>query len=599
MQRFLWKEASGYWLLVVAVLSCSFGATVAEMVGLTAVVPLLDSIGHENGGLKSLPFGLQLTQALQGISLMGRLQLVALLIGLAGVLRGVLLFMSTYLIEVLQQNVFRGLRRRAFAKAISLDYQYFHRKQSTALFTVIEYYTQDIGNATGSMIYVAQSLLAFVVYLVCLCFISLPLTLAAAAFFVLFHFVVRRKLGRSLGLRGEKVFKALTHNNNVTHETLNGIRLVRAFSKEAFCIARNHESTEAYRDCYLRQQRVNQSLQPLLATVATTVIAVALLNSPWAFPLSPDSLIPLLVLFFMIVNRLLVPINAVVQHYAAVLRVRHAVETVCEFLKQETGCKQRDGILSFATMKEGIELKDVSFSYEGCSTPCLEEVCLFIPKGKTTAIVGPSGSGKSTLINLLFRFFDPTEGIIEVDGQSLRDFQIATWRGKIALVSQDAFFFDDTVTGNLRFAKEDATQEEIVEAAKLAHAHGFIEQLPQGYNTVVGERGVRLSGGQQQRLAIARAILRRPEILILDEATSHLDSLSEKEIQNALEGLRKHCTIIAIAHRLATVRAFDQIIVLEKGRVVDTGDHHTLVCKEGLYRRLAELQSEALCPVVP
>jgi subfamily B ATP-binding cassette protein MsbA len=236
----------------------------------------------------------------------------------------------------------------------------------------------------------------------------------------------------------------------------------------------------------------------------------------------------------------------------------------------------------------------VRFHYEPDEPPALDDVSLTIPAGRTTALVGPSGAGKSTLVKLLFRFYDPDEGTVTVDGRPLPELALGSWRDRIALVSQDVFLFNATVRENIAYGRPGATDAEVEEAARRADAHAFIRRLPQGYDTELGDRGVRLSGGQQQRITLARAIVRNPELLILDEATNALDSRSERLIQDALDLFGEGRTVVIIAHRFSTIEQADHIVVLEGGRVREEGDRESLLAHEGLFSELLALQRGAV-----
>jgi len=248
--------------------------------------------------------------------------------------------------------------------------------------------------------------------------------------------------------------------------------------------------------------------------------------------------------------------------------------------------RRHEGDREMDSFQESIAFKAVSFAYPN-REPLFKDVSLEFEKGKVTAIVGASGSGKTTIVNLILGLFEPTRGSITIDGMSLKEFKQESWLGKIGFVSQEPFTFHSTIADNIRFGRNGHSTESLVEAAKIANAHGFISELPQGYDTEVGERGMKLSGGQQQRLAIARAVLAGPEILVFDEATSSLDSISEKLVQEAIDKVSSNRTAIIIAHRLSTVRNADKIIVLAGGEMVEEGTHQELLSKNGHYARLA------------
>jgi len=273
----------------------------------------------------------------------------------------------------------------------------------------------------------------------------------------------------------------------------------------------------------------------------------------------------------------------------------NAMEKVEALLKEKATLTETmsSGHILFSRLKRGIEFKDVHFRHASQERETLAGVSLFIPCGETVAIVGTSGAGKSTLLDLLVRFYDPTAGSIRVDDCDLRDLDLVSWRRSIGLVSQDTFLFHDTVENNIRYGELRATTEDVINAALQAHAHRFISDLPGGYSTVVGDRGNMLSGGQRQRIALARAILRRPQLLILDEATNELDSESEEYIQQSIQKIRKTCTVVLVAHRLSTVEQAGRIYVIEHGMIVESGTHAELFKRGGRYEQFYQAQFKA------
>jgi len=264
-------------------------------------------------------------------------------------------------------------------------------------------------------------------------------------------------------------------------------------------------------------------------------------------------------------------------------------ERIFEFLDAPAEIRDRKGARPFTGVQVGIRYRDVHMEYRA-GEPVLRDVDFFVPAGTVVALVGPSGAGKTTIADLLARFHDPTAGAVEFDGTDIRDLRIASLRGGLGVVSQETVLFHDTVRANIAYGKDDAPQDQIEAAARTAHAHDFVMKLPDGYDTVVGERGTTLSGGQRQRIAIARAVLRDPPVLVLDEATSALDTESERAVQEAMEALLEGRTVFVIAHRLSTIRRADRIVVVDGGRIVQQGTHGELMAEGGLYRRLRELQ---------
>ncbi len=264
-------------------------------------------------------------------------------------------------------------------------------------------------------------------------------------------------------------------------------------------------------------------------------------------------------------------------------------ERIFEFLDTPIDIREPDGARPFPGLQEEISFDGVAFEYRA-GEAVLQDISFKVPRGTVVALVGPSGAGKTTLMDLLARFYEVTEGSISVDGTDIRDFSLRGLRSSMGIVSQETILFHDTIRANIAYGSPDATQEEVERAAKAAYAHDFIQRFPQGYDTVVGERGSELSGGQRQRLAIARAILRNPPILVFDEATSSLDTEAERLVQRAIEHLLEGRTVFVIAHRLSTVQRAEQILVLDQGRIVEKGTHQTLLSAGGLYHRLYELQ---------
>lgn len=297
-----------------------------------------------------------------------------------------------------------------------------------------------------------------------------------------------------------------------------------------------------------------------------------------------------LLLFLFLLMRLLSPVTSIAQARTSILGNIVALHETQAFLEEVEGRQQPNGSIKFEKLKDGIVLENISYAYEGGDEPTLNDLSTVIRKGEMVAVVGASGAGKSTLINLLTRLHDPSKGQVLVDGVDLREYDITSWRRRIGVVSQDIAIFNDTVANNIRFGLEGVGTDAIRNAAKLAIADDFIQEMEGGYDTILGDRGVRLSGGQQQRIAIARAVLSNPDVLIMDEGTSHLDSVTERAIQTAVEGLSQHRTVLVVAHRLSTIRRADRIIVMDKGRIVEHGSHDDLVASKGAYLNLLNHQ---------
>ena len=368
-------------------------------------------------------------------------------------------------------------------------------------------------------------------------------------------------------------------------EGVEGMRVIRAFGREQYEQERFERCSNRARRAFLRMHFLEEAVHPIHDFLA----AALLLLIVFATARSGADVSGLLVFAF-VLYRLQPRVKEFDASRLRLIALSPSVEEVRGLIGPAGKQYLTAGATVHQRLDRGIVFDRVSFSYDKADDPALTNASFTIPAGRTTALVGLSGGGKSTIIKLILRFEDPTDGTILLDGRPLPEFDLASWRSQLALVSQDVYLFNATVRENIAYGRLDAAQDEIVEAARKADAHDFIERLPAKYETVLGPRGVRLSGGQQQRISLARAIIRNPRVLILDEATNALDSISEQWIQDTLDKLREHRTVIMIAHRLSTIERADQIIVLDAGRVVERGTLSDLIKADGLFARLYELQ---------
>jgi ATP-binding cassette, subfamily B, bacterial MsbA len=506
------------------------------------------------------------------------------------VVKNVFFFARAYLVARAEQGVNRDLRNRVYDHLLELDLAFFGRVRMGQIVSRLTTEVEQLRTlVTSELSKMLSAFFEFGTAVWWMVFLSWQLTLTAfvvipGAMVIWGPFLKRLRRGdrRVVNLGGEV--------NAHIQETLAGIRLVKASSAEDRERARFHNLNADYFRSFLRTEKLRSLAAPmteLMAAVGTVAILWVGARQVVHGGLSGAEFVGFLGLSL----KLFAPVKNVAKFPATAQPGLVAAERVFEFLDAPVEIRDRPGALPFPGLVHEITFEDVCFAYRP-GEPVLEDVSFAVPRGTVVALVGPSGAGKSTLVDLLGRFFEVDHGRIAIDGVDVRDIRIADLRGRLGIVSQETVLFHDTVRANIAYGRPDATEGEIVVAARAANAHDFVALMPKGYDTVVGERGTELSGGQRQRIAIARAILRDPPILIFDEATSALDTESERLVQTAIERLLQGRTVFVIAHRLSTVQRADQILVVSGGRIVERGDHATLLAGEGLYRRLYELQFE-------
>jgi ATP-binding cassette, subfamily B, bacterial MsbA len=499
-------------------------------------------------------------------------------------------FLRNYLVAWIEQAVTRDLRNEVYGHLVELDLSFFGR---TRVGQIVSRLTHDVEQlrtlVTKELAKIISSVFELMAALLIMVLLSWELLLAALVVLPIIAAVwgpllrrVRRGDQSILNLAGEV--------NSHIQETLSGIRLVKASGAEVHERRRFGVLTWAYFKAFIRTERFRALSHPLTETMSALGTVVILWYGTRLVLAGGALTAEEFIVFLAFSMKLYSPVKYLGKLPAIIQPGLVASERVFEFLDAPVEVQDRDGPRHFETVREGIEFREVSFHYRA-GEPVLEGVSFLAPAGTVTALVGPSGAGKTTLMDLLGRFYDPTGGEILLDGVPAREYAMASLRQGLGIVSQETVLFHDTVRANIAYGLErEVTDQELEAAARAAHAHPFIERLPKGYDTVVGERGTQLSGGQRQRIAIARAILRDPPILILDEATSALDSESERLVQDAVERLLEGRTVFVIAHRLSTIQRADRILVMEEGRVVQEGTHASLLAEGGLYRHLHDLQ---------
>lgn len=515
-------------------------------------------------------------------------RLLAVLIG-GLVLRNVMAYSTIQLQVAVQEGLVRDLRSALFEHLLKLDLGYFQRtRQGQVISTLTTEVDQVKGAVTAALARLFENIVLIVTILVLLTQISgrlTLLTLTAAPILVLGLRLVLVRLRRHSRARTED--RAVI--TSMVAEQVGAIKLIRAYGEEERQSAKLLAQLTRYRKKVLRTQRYSSLTGPMSEIFGGLLVILIIAAATQPAIVGGVRLAPEAVIAFLIASlKLMSPIKGIAQYPAVMAVALASAERVYAALDEPVSDVDRPGAVP-AVFTRDIVFDRVCFRY-GTDVPVLNDVSFRVAKGEVLAIVGPSGAGKSTLVDLLPRFYEPYAGAIYLDGVPLDTIQRKSLRALLGVVSQDTVLLNDTVHANIAFGSPDATRAQVEAAARAANAAEFIAGLPKGYDTVLGERGTRLSGGQRQRISIARALLRDPPILILDEATSSLDTESERLVQEAIDRLMRDRTVLVIAHRLATIRHADQILVLHEGRVVEHGAHAALIQRDGLYRRLHDLQ---------
>lgn len=500
-------------------------------------------------------------------------------------------FASSAVMIPLRTGVVRDIRVALYRKVVDLPLSFFSEERKGDIIARMSGDVSEVENSvTSSLDMLLKNPILIVVYFSMLLFLSWQLTI--------FTILVLPVMGWFMGIVGRRLKRQSldaqskwSNTMSQMEETLGGLRIIKAFVAEKKMSDRFLDSSNQYRDA-INKVATRQTMAHPMSEFLGTILIVIVLWFGGNLILSNESSIdaPGFMVYMAMLYSLINPLKEFSKAGYNIPKGLASMERIDKILQAENTIVEKESALKISKLDSEIVFKDLDFTYDG-SRKVLKDINLTVKKGNTIALVGQSGSGKSTLVDLLPRYHDVTDGSISIDGVDIRDLSLPSLRSIIGNVNQEAILFNDTFFNNIAFGVDNATMEEVIEAAKIANAHDFIMESELGYSTNIGDRGGKLSGGQRQRVSIARAILKNPPILILDEATSALDTESERLVQEALENLMKSRTTIAIAHRLSTIKNADEICVLFEGEIVERGKHDELIEKNGYYKRLHDMQS--------
>ena len=560
----------------------SIVAALTEGISVSLVVPILEA---EKSGTSfaDVPFIGQIASFFDNMPANEKIRIVAYMLAGTLVLRSVLQFSVVSMSNIIPINIRRKMSVDTYNNILSTNISFVHGHSIGNLLNGINQYPMRISHILINVCGILSNTFVIAVYLILMMSISYEIAIVCFLFLGIVSFLFKVFITRPIRKIGDE-YKVITENYSQNlHETLNGMKLIRLSGAENEMRSRNLKLAMAEYKNSRTKALLIACANPFLMTLAGLFICSIIIYFSYAYENSTNSWITTVIMFVFLLSRLFGPVSQINEARATVVYHLDALQEFEEFTGKAIQNKQTEGNVSHQKFEDTIEFSNVNFSYPGKEEITVNGVNFDIKKGEMVAIVGPSGSGKTTLLGLLTNLYQPTSGQITIDGHQISDLQITDVRSLLGIVSQDVFIFDTTIEQNIAFGQDGVTRDQVIAASKLAAAHDFIEALPEKYDTRVGDRGLKLSGGQQQRLAIARLILRNPDILIFDEATSNLDLATEKVIQDAIETLRHDKTLVVIAHRLSTVKKADKIIVLNQGVVVEQGTHRELVSNKGEY----------------
>ncbi len=519
------------------------------------------------------------------------LMLICFVVLAAILLKNLFAYLSMYFLNPIRNRIVNDMRSSMYAKILQLPVGYFSEQRKGDIMSKL---SNDLGDVESSTISVLESLfrepITILLYFIYMIILSPQLTVFLLIFLPVSGFILGR-IGRSLKKENKRVLQQFGSLFSTIEETLGGIRIIKAFNAEKKIQEKFEKENEAMYHLKNKANRRRDLASPVSEALGVTAVLCILLyggrlvlSGDPSFTLNAGDFLAYIAIF----TQLIQPLKALSSASYNIQKGAASIERIEALISEHVGIKDLPNAKELKSFNDSIELKNVSFYYE--EKAILKNINLKVQKGKTLALVGSSGAGKSTLADLIPRFIDAAEGEVLIDGENIKNYTLHSVRNQMGIVTQEAILFNDSIANNISLGKDDAALEEIRQAARIANAASFIEGKEEGYDTNIGDRGMKLSGGERQRVTIARAVLKNPPILILDEATSSLDTESERLVQDAINNLMNNRTSIVIAHRLSTIRHADEIIVLQKGEIVERGTHESLIEQNGFYRKLVNMQ---------
>ncbi|XHX79215.1 MAG: heterocyst formation ABC transporter subunit HepA [Stenomitos frigidus ULC029] len=525
------------------------------------------------------------------ISKLSQLYRVSALILLSTLLRVVFSYLSVIFAEKGSIQLVDNLYKKIFEQLQLLSLRFYSQVKAGEILNTLTSETMGMRRSIATLSNIFIKMFIILTYAIMSMRISWQLTLIST---LLFSLAAAGIATMNTRIRGASFPESAARGKltSIAAEFINGIRTVQAFATQDFERKRFYHATDEVAAASINSVMQFAAVRPIAESISTVILIGIIIVGMTVYVPNGSLQVASLLTFVFVLIRTAPAVQEVSGRFAELSGLQGSVQNIENFLRTDDKPYLPNGHYQFNGLQKAIEFHSVDFGYTA-DEPVLSAITLTIPKGKTIALVGASGAGKSTLADLIARFYDPTQGKILFDGIDLREFNITSVRSKMAIVSQDTFIFNASVRDNVAYGLEDVNEKDVLEAARLANALEFIQDMPEGLDTMLGDRGVRLSGGQRQRIAIARALLRNPELLILDEATSALDSVSERLIQKSLEDLSVGRTVIAIAHRLSTIMRADKVVVMEQGRIIEQGTYQELLTLRGRLWKYHQMQHEA------